>query len=420
MARSLLLRNITKVLGGDAFSKILGIATAFILIRNLKVSDYAYLTVFYTVVGVIPGLVGNGINLALVRFSAEYISEAKRRPLELYAIGFIFQIVLYLVFGLLLFVFSDSVANLCFGGKMYISSLQFGLVGGLGYLISQAGRCVYQAEVKFGLYVRILWLKQSFILIFVAGLLFFKLLTFDSTVTAMISIELLVGLMLIFHIFHDFRVNDLLVFSRSRFSVIKEFLASTQLLIAYFIVLTLFQQMDIFMMAHFSSQEELAIYGVAFKYYSLFLLTLGSIHAVLLPRFSKADMKNLSKQRHFAVKWMKVVSWLIIPIAATDLFGKPLFDLVNGAQYEKSFYIFIILSVGIWLSLMFSPLVNIIINRKAFKFLLTISVVALIFSFFGNRFLIPLWGGFGAAVVVIASYGIVNISSGIRVFCSAK
>jgi len=287
-------------------------------------------------------------------------------------------------------------------------------------LISQAGRCVYQAEEKFGLYVRILWLKQSFILIFVAGLLFFKLLTFDSTVTAMISIELLVGLMLIFHIFHDFRVNDLLVFSRSRFSVIKEFLASTQLLIAYFIVLTLFQQMDIFMMAHFSSQEELAIYGVAFKYYSLFLLTLGSIHAVLLPRFSKADMKNLSKQRHFAVKWMKVVSWLIIPIAATDLFGKPLFDLVNGAQYEKSFYIFIILSVGIWLSLMFSPLVNIIINRKAFKFLLTISVVALIFSFFGNRFLIPLWGGFGAAVVVIASYGIVNISSGIRVFCSAK
>jgi len=33
---------------------------------------------------------------------------------------------------LLLFVFSDSVATLCFGGKMYNSSLQFGLVGGLG------------------------------------------------------------------------------------------------------------------------------------------------------------------------------------------------------------------------------------------------------------------------------------------------
>lgn len=417
---SSLARNISKVLGGDVFTRVLGLATAFILIRNLKVSDYASLTVFSSVLGLIPGLVGNGINLALVRFSAEYISEAKRRPLELYTISFVFQIVLYLIFGLFLFVFSESVASLFFGGRMYINSLQLGLVGGLGYLISQAGRCVYQAEEKFGLYIRILWLKQSFMLVFVSGLLFSRLLTFDLTVKAMISIELLIGLILIFHIFHDFRVNDLLVFFRSHFSVIKEFLVSTQWLIAYFIVLTLFQQMDIFMLAHFSPQEELAIYGVAFKYYSLSLLTLSSIHAVLLPRFSKIDMKDFLKQRHFVVKWLKVVSWLIIPIAAFDLFGKPLFVLVNGVQYEKSFYIFIIFSVGIWLSLMFSPLVNILMNRKAFKFLFTISVVALIFNFFGNFFFIPLWGGFGAAVVVVASYGIINISSAIRAFCSAK
>jgi len=54
--------------------------------------------------------------------------------------------------------------------------------------------------------------------------------------------------------------------------------------------------------------------------------------------------------------------------------------------------------------LMFSPLVNVLMSRKAFKFLFTLAVGALILNFSGNYLLIPLWGGFGAAVVTILSH----------------
>ena len=83
-------------------------------------------------------------------------------------------------------------------------------------------------------------------------------------------------------------------------------------------------------------------------------------------------------------------------------------------QYERAFYVFIVFSIGAWLSLMFSPLVNVLMSRKAFGFLFTLGACALVLNFTGNYFLIPLWGGFGAAIVTISSIALINISAFIK------
>ena len=169
-------------------------------------------------------------------------------------------------------------------------------------------------------------------------------------------------------------------------------------------MLSAFQRLDIFMLSHFSTGEELANYGVAYRYYSMALLLLGSIHAVLLPRFSKVDMQEPVKQRIFIFRWLKATGWLIIPVVIVDVLGKPVFVWVNGIQYEKAFYMFVIFSIGVWFSLMFSPLVNVLISRKAFRFLFALAVGAFILNFIGNYLLIPLWGGIGAALVTVLSH----------------
>ena len=89
---------------------------------------------------------------------------------------------------------------------------------------------------------------------------------------------------------------------------------------------------------------------------------------VELPKFSKIDMQDPVKQRVFLKKWLQVSVWLIIPIVLFDWLGKPLFVWLNGSAYEKSFSIFVIFSIGIWLSMMFSPLVNIIISKGELRF----------------------------------------------------
>lgn len=413
-----LVKNISKVYGGDILSKVFALGTLLLLIRGLSVNDYAAYTAFWAILSLIPGLVGSGINLALVRFSAEYLSKNGKRPFELYLTSFLFQIVLYAIACTILLSASDKVNSLLFGSKSFSSAFRYGLIAGLGILLTQGGRSIYQAEERFGDYIKTLWFRQILGFVVILSLFLLRRLDFQYAVFSMVAVNLIVGALVSVHIFRDSNLRVLVASLTEQADIIKDFLRSTGWLIAYFFTLTAFQRLDVFMLSHFSTEQELANYGVAFRYYSMALLLLGSIHAVLLPRFSKIDMQDPSKQRQFTLRWLKTFVWLIVPIAIVDLLGKPLFIWISGAQYERAFYIFVIFSIGIWLSLMFSPLVNILRSRKAFKFLLMLSVGAFCLNFIGNYFFIPIWGGFGAAIMTILSHGLINVTSGIRVFLS--
>lgn len=399
-------RGITKVYGGDVLSNIIGFASALFLIRGLPINDYAAYTAFYSIVMLVPWVVGNGVNMALVRFSAEYISRSNEKPVELYVTSFVFQLTLYLMLSITMLLLSDKVTGILFGQKSFDPSLRYGLIAGAGYLISQAGRGVYNAEEKFGSYIKALWLRQALVFLIIALLFLLKELNFDRAAQVIVCVELVIACIITCHIFKGINITKIFQGFKKQYHIIKEFLSSTKWLIAYFFILTTFQRLDIFMLSHFTSEKELANYGVAFRYYSISLLALSSIHAVLLPRFSKTDMLDLNKQNQFIFKWLKTTVWLIVPIAVADIFGKPLFVWINGIKYEKAFYVFTILSIGVWLSLMFSPLVNVLMARKAFKFLCISAIGTFVFNFTCNYFLISLWGGFGAALAIILSQNI--------------
>jgi len=151
------------------------------------------------------------------------------------------------------------------------------------------------------------------------------------------------------------------------------------------------------------------------------LIFLGSINSVLLPKFSQQDMQNIDKQRTFTLRWLKISSWLILPILIFDLFGKKLFIWINKAQYADAFDIFVIFSIGIWLSFMLSPLTNILFSRGNFRFLFTVSLLALIVCIVGNNLVVPLWGGNGAAVVMVLTHNfVIQVPILIKVFVQRK
>ena len=128
-------------------------------------------------------------------------------------------------------------------------------------------------------------------------------------------------------------------------------------------------------------------------------------------------MQDPAKQRSFTLRWIKLTSWLIFPILIFDIFGEPIFVWINGAQYADAFFIFVVFSVGILLSFILSPQTNIIIARGNYQFLFNISLFALIFCVIGNYLLVPIWGGIGAAIVMICTYNfIIQLPILIRIF----
>jgi len=401
--------NISKVYIGDVISSIIAAVTLVIIIRNVSINDYANYTAFHTILTLFPALIGSGINLAMIRFSSEHFSKTGERHINLYLISFILQIVIYIVFCSVIIFLKDNITAILFGEKEFNSAFLFGAIGGFGFLVFQAGISVYKAEEKFNTYIGLNWFKYGFILILICGLFLFQRLKFENIAVSIIFVNLILAAIIIFQIFRDYNLLKILASIYSYLNSFIEFFSSTAWLMAFIFTITAFQRIDIFMLSHFSINEELANYGVAFQYYLLALLFLNSINTVLLPKFSKVEMQNSKSQLQFLQKWIKTTWWLIIPIVLFDIFGKTLFLWISGKQYEKAFYIFIIFTGGIWLSILLSPLINILMARKNFKFLFILSLVALVFNFIGNYIFIPKWHGYAAALVAILSHGIINI-----------
>jgi len=399
--------DIFKVYLGDILSTVIGGLTVWLLIRGLSVDDYASYTAFTTIMTLVPGLVGNGINLALIRFSAEYLSKTGRKPFELYVLNFLFQIAIYGAIATLLFSFSSGVGGFLFGSLSSGPVLQYGLLAGLGYLFIQASMSIFKAEERFGVYIKLLW-ANKILLFFVIGIFSItKSLHFTLVAKCLILVNIAFGLVISYLGMKGITLKVIPSLIKKHVSTCREFLLSTGWLIGYYLVLTLFQKFDIFLLSRLSSQKELAVYGVAFQYYSILLILLGSITTVLAPKFSRIEMQDPAVQRRFVFKWLKSTAWIILPILIADLLGKPLFVRINGAQYAKSFSIFVIFSISVWLSLMFSPLMNVLVARKEFRFIFSLAALTLVINFVGNFFLIPHLGGRGAALVLIFSHNII-------------
>ena len=164
-SNSSLLRNISKVYFGDVLSKVIAVGSMILLIRQLDVSGYAQYTTFTSLSTLTAGIVGGGVNLALVRFSAEYYSRTGERPLGLYLVSIFIELTLLLLLFLVTVLLYEELNALFFNRFLSKGIIKYGIAAGFGLLLIQVGRSVLQAEERFNFYVGTLFLKQLLTLI---------------------------------------------------------------------------------------------------------------------------------------------------------------------------------------------------------------------------------------------------------------
>jgi len=199
--------NISKVFIGDIISKIIAAFTLLMIIRSLSINDYAKYTAFYTVLILFPSLIGSGVNLAMIRFSSEYLSKTGKKHINLYLISFILQSFIYVIFCFFIFMFKNILTPILFGEKQFEIALISGAIGGFGFLVFQAGLSVYKAEEKFNTYIVLNWLRYLLILILIGGQFFIWNLKFENIAASIIFVNLCLAVLIIFQIFKD---NNLL------------------------------------------------------------------------------------------------------------------------------------------------------------------------------------------------------------------
>lgn len=387
----------------DILAVIMGFGIIVILIRNLSKADFGLYTNFAAVMTFVAAIIGAGLNMVTTTYAAEYISIHKKTPSHIFGWNLIFQILFLSAVIVLVVPNSAKLSLYLFGSSLYSKAILLGVIGAIGFVLVETARTIFQASEEFKKYGIINFLTEFTILAGILVLWKINGLNFRNTVILWISVLPIWALTLL-----------IVLKSKISFSFkmrgFKELLRGGNWLILYFLFLSLFKRMDIFMLSRYRSVEEVATYGVAFGYYTLLLLLLRSIHAVLLPKFSKIESKDLELQRKFTDKWIKLSFLAVIPAGIVALLARPLMIFLNGPAYLGSVFPFQLFCIGVVLSLMFNPIANILMGRKEYFFFAMVGLAAFFINIVGHYLFTPLYGAVGATIVTIVSYAIVNIT----------
>lgn len=183
-------------------------------------------------------------------------------------------------------------------------------------------------------------------------------------------------------------------------------------LFAYFAVVGLFTQADIFMLKIVGDELMLATYGSAFRYYSILSLALGAVHAVLLPMIQRSGggadlLAILARHRRLLLLFAggtALAAWLsgwFIP-------------WIDAGKYPQATATFRVLCISAIISFAFSPHANLLLRYEAFKFLALAIVAALIAHVALCFVLIPSHGAVGAAISTAISAALANAAFYLR------
>lgn len=185
-----------------------------------------------------------------------------------------------------------------------------------------------------------------------------------------------------------------------------------QLLFAYFFLIGLFTQVDVFMLVALGDDTMVASYGSAYRYYAILALALGSAHAVLLPMIPQVGSRQ--ELDELLGKHLRLVVSFTALVFAAALASGWFIPLVDAGKYPDAVPVFRILSVSIVVSFAFSPHVNLLLRHGQYRFLVILVACALAVALAGNYLLIPTHGAIGAALATFASSMLVTVTIYLR------
>ncbi len=181
-------------------------------------------------------------------------------------------------------------------------------------------------------------------------------------------------------------------------------LHATALPLGFFlIVLNLYQYVDSVMLGTLRSDSETGLYGAAFKIYEGFTYAPLAISAVLTPRLSSLFVRDRAKHRRLFIGGVAGSAGLgaVVMLIAVAL-ATPMLVLLFGLEFAAATAPFRILCAGLPIVFAIWILHAAAISVDRERLLLRTGLIGLAVNVGLNLYLIPHYGGSGAAVATVA------------------
>lgn len=396
----------------DIISKLLMAVATIVIVRLLSIDEYAIYTKFHSISVLSTTIIGTGLALAYVRFAAEKVSRGQDNSFGLFKLCS-----LLVCLATIISFIAIPIINKSFNTTFFISIISL-IYGGV-LALNKMNQSYFQVDERFSTSGIITNIKNITLCLGVAVLpIFFSNITATQTIYATIISAIIAYLIGYIYISKNSTTQT---FSSDK-SLLRALFKESWWLIIYSLLVCLFDQGCVIIMSHIASIEDIAIYGVASKYYALMLTFLSSLMTVLRIRTSNQSMVDSKDNRKaFVINWIKRVWWIAGAVClCTILVSRPVLTLLNGNEYIDAVPVFNILVIGVFIGYIFAPNVAVMMSAKRYKELCALALISFIINCVICVTLIPKCGAIGAAVAVVISNAFLNIVSTLIIYYDKK
>lgn len=387
----------------DMVTKGMAMLIAILLIRYLSQENYAQYTLFNSVGSFISGILGSGLSLAYTRYAV--MLREKGAGLDGCLYRELRGKIIVLSFVILLG------CSLLFAFKKITLVMVFGIVYGLFLSLYQINTVFFQAREMYsrgGIVSNIKNFSVTLVLIIC-------FLVIKNTQLLVVLSTYMVGIIVAWCITTSL-INRVLSEEKRRFRYssssffFKEMVKDSIWIILYMFTISAFNQLDVMLLTFFCDLHEVAIYGVANRYYTIVISLLPALQVVLRVKNSGSEISKSKVMRKKVVRdWVKKATPFAVLLFIVGSIGARLFfPILNGKEYNGAILVFNILLIGASLSYITAPNVSVMITAGKQKILFLLSVGSFLINLVGNILLIPAYGANAAALTTILAHLFLN------------
>lgn len=389
------LQNTGVVFAGNIIASAFSLVTLLILSRTLGPETFGVLSLVTSITLLLVSLTDFGIAVGFSKFVTPMEDKSSKKGLSFFRVVFWMEILLGFATILFGFILLDPISHWLgvaeIKGPLILGFVIGGVLSFYTYI-----PIVLQALQKFWT-IAMFNIFSNFLKLAIISTLFLTgLLTLWNTLYVNLFTAFaatLIGLLVIPKFFIS--KIDWSEDPRS----LKELFSFTKWLAISYCLNAVAARMDILFLSHFRSSTEIGHYALAFQLSSSFPLLLGAVSTVLIPKVN--TLKTSDQLGQYILKSVKS-SILVIPLVLIGIMVSPaIIELLFGAKFTNSIPIFQILLINYLLILIINPVSFVMYALNKQKILTIINTISLVILFAVQIYLIPLFGGIGAALSLL-------------------
>ena len=404
---------------GSLMSAFLIFAGRLTIIRYWSQSEYGVFSLALVIITIISFIASLGMVEGTIR-SIAYTrgrKDYKKIP-ELISSSVVISIISSILFGILIFFFSEFIAINFFSDSSLIDPLRVFAIGIPFLTLIDILVSIFRGfgQVKPTVYFQHILINLLFP-IFLFVVIFFDKSVINIYYSYVVS-TILVSILLLIYIYRYTSPKEVFSVSSALSSTAKKLVSFSLPLLGSTILFMLVLWTDTLLLGVFRSSSDVGLYNAATplaQFISFPLFSIGLIYMpVLSELYARGKMDEIRRNYSILTKWLSLTVFPLFLIFF--LFADTIVTSLFGQEYIFSANALRILSLGYMIHNLSGSNTSTLIGIGENQFILYSTLVVAILNIILNVILIPIWGIEGAAIATAIALFSTNLLKCIKIY----